>query len=146
MGGKEMSEASQINDGAAGPSEKPVFNPKQPEKLSTEVVKKNALKLGEKIIYILGAGMKRHVIVKKPDGKELIRIPLTLFILFVILTQLFLLIVSAVLVVFFKWKIELEEPKLPGEKENEIKKDISNIPATSAQAKTTLPPVNNPNM
>jgi hypothetical protein len=118
-----MSEASQINDGVSGTAQKPVFNPKAPEELSKDVVVQKSSKLVEKIIYLLGAGMKRFVVVKKPDGTELIRIPLTLFIILVILSQLIVLIVSAILVVFFKWKIELEDPKPPAEKDNVIKKE-----------------------
>lgn len=105
-----MSEEVKLNDGAVGPPEKPVFNPKQ-EILTKELVEEKAKKLLKQLIYILGAGMKRNVIVKNPEGKELFRLPLTISILLVILSQFLLLPVAAVMVVFMKWKIELEAPK-----------------------------------
>ena len=114
-----MSEASQINDGSVGPAQKPVFNPKE-QKLTQEVVEQKAKKLGEKALSIVGAGMKRNVIIQKPDGKEVARVPLTLFVLIIILSQLLVLVAAAVLVVFFKWKIELEEKRPPTENSHEV--------------------------
>jgi hypothetical protein len=105
-----MSEEVKLNEGAVGPPEKPVFNPKQ-EILSKELIIEKAKKLGLKIIYLLGAGMKRSVFVKNPEGKELFRLPLTIVIILVLLSQFLLLPLGAVLVVYFKWKVGLESPR-----------------------------------
>jgi hypothetical protein len=110
---EEMSEASAINEGSAGPPEKPVFNPKQKPSISKEYIIEQAKKLWDKIVYLLGAGMKRNVILQRPDGKEVGRLPLTLTLLIVLLSQFILLIIAAVLVAFFKWKVTLEGPKPP---------------------------------
>ena len=110
-----MSEEIKVSEGAVGPPEKPVFNPKQPPIFSKELVIEHAKKLWEKIVYLLGAGMKRNVIIQKPDGKEIGRLPLTLTILLVLLSQFILLVIAAVFVAFFKWKVFLEEKKPPVE-------------------------------
>jgi hypothetical protein len=148
---EQMSEEVKLNDGVAAPPEKSVFNPKQ-EILNSDLIAQKVIKFGEKLLYFFQVGMKRYLIIKKPDGKELFRIPFTLFIILIVLTQFLLLPVAAVLVVFFKWKIVLEEkvpptaPPSPSTGSGSTTSSSTTLPSdpptnSSGYSEPTLPPM-----
>ena len=139
-----MSEEVKLNDGFAAPPEKPVFNPKQ-EILNSDLIAQKVIKLGEKLLYFFSVGMKRYLIIKKPDGTEFFRIPFTLFIILIILTQFLLLPIAAVFVVFLKWKIVLEDkvpPTAPPSPPSTTSSTPPSEPANSSgYSDPTLPPM-----